>query len=165
MTSPLEARYGPPDLALDGFKLWVHSYQFPEPTAYPEDNDWLMVSASYAAPDGDVWFERDPGLYVPDLQRWVAELALLRIGNALSATLAAYDPIFSIVAVANGGATYTCEVKVNPSAATTRVDGSHNDEDDIQDEVEPWGFEVTPDDLQACAARAAAILARYPTRR
>ena len=152
-------------LALDGFKLWVHSYQFPEPTAYPEDNDWLMVSASYAAPDGDVWFERDPGLYVSDLSRWVTEVKLLRLGRMPQAVLASPEGLFSVVATSNGDGAYGCEVELDVSMASGRVDGSPSGANDIQDEVEPWGFEVTPDDLQACAAQAAAILAKYPTRR
>lgn len=129
MSSPLEQRYGPSDLTLGGFQLWVHGYQFPEPTGYPEDSDWLMISASYAAPEGEVWFERDPGMYVGDLSRWVAEVKLLRLGRLPEAVLASPEGLFSVWATSNGDGAYTCEVELDVSMASGRLDGSPSAED------------------------------------
>ena len=101
--------YGPPAIELEGFRAWVHGYQFPE-SADPYDGNWLRVTAHCAASGASVVVTGSI-LDTVSFLRFQRELTALHERLEGVATLESHEPELK-VEVRGLGRTGQMEVRV-----------------------------------------------------
>jgi hypothetical protein len=92
--------YGPPAIQLEGFRVWVHGYQFPESTD-AWDGNWLRVTARCAGSGSSVVVS-GAILETVSFLRFGRELTELHRQLQGVATLESHEPELRVEARASG---------------------------------------------------------------
>src|SRR5688572_25832186 len=85
-----DTHLGEPSLSIAGFRLWVHSRQFPEAQDY-WDGNWLNVTAQCAA-SGAIVRVNGSILMVTDIEEWGNQCALIHQSLQGEAKLEPIEP-------------------------------------------------------------------------
>ena len=85
---------GAPSLQVEGLRIWIHGYQFPDATDY-WDGNWLRVTVHCGADGANVWVA-GALLRNDDLLRWADACEALRSGTTAMADLSPLEPELAI---------------------------------------------------------------------
>lgn len=140
-----EDNLDPPDIRLDGLKIWVHSRQYPDVKDY-WDGNWLIVTVQAAWNGAQVWV-RGPILHIPELAQWAEESERLYKTLNGEAKLSCMEPNLSVKLTADMTGQIQAEVKITPDHLT-------------QDHLFKIGLDQSylPEFLQGCKR----VLQEYP---
>ena len=89
-----ERKFGEPALTISGFRMWVHSREFPDSTD-PWDGNWLYVTARVKDVNARVWVSGSI-LTTMDLAAWRDSCEKLLSGDADTASLEPVEPDLQI---------------------------------------------------------------------
>jgi hypothetical protein len=136
-----------PDLRLEGFRLWVHGYEFPD-SADHWDASWLNVTAQVEASGARVEAQ-GPFLRTDELAAFAGEVKALHASLVGSAVLRCLEPQLQIVLEGDG----LGHIAVTVDLTADHMNQSHSSR---------FGSDQTwlPPLVAACEA----VLQRYPTR-
>src|SRR5689334_5608299 len=114
MTSQHGDHLGRPALAVAGFRLWVHSRQFPD-RHDADDGNWLNVTAHCGAAGASVWVS-GAILMTTDLARWAEGCQQVLGGLAQEATLSPCEPnLFVTIGTVDRHGHLTLRVEITPA--------------------------------------------------
>jgi hypothetical protein len=69
-------RFGPPQIKLAGFEIWIHRRQFRDDDDY-WDGNWVYATARCSAPGAEV-SASGPIIHLPEIERWHDEVARMQ---------------------------------------------------------------------------------------
>ena len=136
-----------PHLALAGFDLWVHGYQFPDSTDRWDAN-WLRVTARCSASGADVSVE---GGFLDTfaISRFHDQLRALYEHLEGEAELSTNEPDLTVRVIGTGHGRLAVDVEITPNYLSQQ---------------HAFQFEADQTYLPPAIAQCRAILARYPVR-
>ena len=106
-------RFGPPDIKLAGFQLWVHGRQFPDAQDYWDAN-WLNVTAHCGAEGASVWTSGSI-LHLGELTQLLSGMKQLYKTLAGEAELPCIEPELHLKLAARGLGQIELEVNITPN--------------------------------------------------
>jgi len=112
------AKFGTPDLKLEGLQIWVHGRQFPDAADY-WDGNWLRVTA-HCGRSGASIFATGSIIHLSELDRWRVESEELLKKLSGEAKLACIEPALSVTLKAGSLGHITMEVSITPDHLSQR---------------------------------------------
>ena len=106
------AKWGTPDLKLEGLQIWIHGRQFPDAADY-WDGNWLLVTAHCSGNDASV-FATGSIIHLSELHRWLVESEELLMSLIGEAKLACMEPAHWVTLKSGSLGHITMDVSITP---------------------------------------------------